>query len=233
MTKFIFFVIGVFLTSGVQASVFDCLFKTSFFLCAKEQEKKDFALKNKEKGYELFVKELVANEYGVKILNLTDAEDSFLTKRKLSVGINNRQMQNLAFKDVEKLYVPAWIDWFDIYCAVSDGKVKKLTSKKESQRNFVCYSNAELSPAMFGMALDDGIRVDDYEWSHWTLHAYSPIGVKSLIGAYGNIQLGDETQQGMVIDVKPPLAKVQLEENGRIVEKWVKIESLTPKLINP
>lgn len=44
---------------------------------------------------------------------------------------------------------------------------------------------------------------------------------------------GDQTQLGMVIDVKPPPAKVQVMADGRPVEQWVKVIELRPASAMP
>ncbi len=52
--------------------------------------------------------------------------------------------------------------------------------------------------------------------------------VKSNWGYPKRYALGDQTNLGMVIEVKVPMAKVQTEVDGKPYEKWVKLIDLVP-----
>lgn len=205
----------------VVSPAYACIFGLDgFFVCAEKAEMTAFAQEHASKGYLRFLEEISKKDTNV------ESYKHKKIKNALEVLQPNPQYPKKVDQDE---FLKRSLDWFIVYCSATSGTVK---DKKNLA--YVCVPKSDPSGApLAGIQLNRSVYKLSNFANPYTLkseHFGDADSVKMGMGILKDFKLGDETNMGMVIEVKPPLAKIQAEQDGKIIEKWVKIDELQAKL---
>lgn len=188
------------------------------FSCAKPEQIAERIQDNKDKSYTQFIKGIIQEESSIgKFITYSDASDSGYIQINWVSSPKEEDFNFFAGRSIE---------WFDAFCNAKNG-----ASKAKKNKN-ICLPKDGDNP-MFGMTIDYGIypSKDSFSRPYYTrvIIFGDTADVKNLMGIGKEFAVGDQTTLGMVIEVKPPLAKIQIEVDGKSSEKWVKIDDLESK----
>lgn len=132
-------------------------------------------------------------------------------------------------------------DWFRIFCKAKGGGTYEYpineTKDLVNLTRLACHAWPKSPDQVMGQMPLFGIEIspsDNYTTDRPKdpFVAFKHYGngdlVKATWGYPKKYAFGDQTNLGMVIEVKVPMAKVQTEVDGKPYEKWVKLIDLVP-----
>jgi hypothetical protein len=135
----------------------------------------------------------------------------------------------------------AAVDWFKIFCKAKGGGTYEYpineTTELVNLTRLACHARPTTPEQVMGQMPMFGIEIspaDNYSTDRPKdpFVAFKHFGNGSLVkAAWGypkRYAFGDQTNLGMVVEVKVPMAKVQTEVDGKPYEKWVKLIDLVP-----
>jgi len=123
------------------------------------------------------------------------------------------------------------IDWTFAFCAAIDGKMVRYPVNGISEgiapvERWACHSSDENMP-QFGVEASSVAQPGQPRYVE-VLHYSDGQAIRNLWGTGRKFRVGERTNLGMVIEVKPPLVKIQTESSGSPTEKWVREADLSP-----
>lgn len=201
------------------------------FLCASKEERAALVAKNASLDYLEFVKVAFAAET-IQFVPSTDSGSTATTMHRSGGGI--MELTSSSSAGVRSKIALAATEWFRAFCAAQSGKVVRypLNDPIMNVERFACHPKAESEGAspMFGIQVSRAVvfRAKDQVPVIAMEHL---AGREPVLEAWGYprvFKVGDNAEQGMVVEIKPPLARVQRTNGEQVAELWVPIKALRP-----
>ena len=201
------------------------------FLCLNKAERAELVAKNATLDYLDFVKIAFAAET-IQFVPARPGTSQAMTLHRSGGGILD--LTSPSSDSVRSRMAMAATEWFKAFCMANAGKAVRypLNDPVMNVERLACHPKAEAAGAspMFGIQVSRGVvyhakdQVPVVAMEHLT-------GTESILTAWGYprvFNVGDNVAQGLIVEVKPPLAKVQRMTGDQIAELWVPIKALRP-----
>lgn len=201
------------------------------FLCSNKEERAELVAKNATLDYLDFVKLAFAADT-IQFVPPRPGTSPAMTLHRSGGGILD--LTSPSSDSVRSRMATAATDWFRAFCLANAGKVVRypLNDPVVNIERLACHPKAEASGAspMFAIQVSRGVvyrakdQVPVVAMEHLT-------GTEAILTAWGYpkvFNVGDSTAQGLIIEIKPPLAKVQRTSGDQVAELWVPVKALRP-----
>ena len=201
------------------------------FLCSNKEERAELIAKNATLDYLDFVKLAFAADT-IQFVPARPGAAPAMTLHRSGGGILD--LTSPGSDSVRSRMATAATDWFRAFCLANAGKVVRypLNDPVVNVERLACHPKAEATGAspMFGIQVSRGVvyrakdQVPVVAMEHLT-------GTEAILTAWGYpkvFNVGDSAAQGLIVEIKPPLAKVQRTSGDQVSELWVPVKALRP-----
>ncbi len=200
-------------------------------MCADKEERNQLVAKNVSLDYLDFVKVAFVAET-IQFVPPKPGGSRAMTLHQGGGGIGELSSPNS--DTIRSRMVTVATEWFRTFCLAKGGQVVRypLNDPIQNADRLACHSKTDIdgqSP-MFGIQVSRAVvyRVADQV----PVVAMEHLGGGETVleaWAYPKVfQVGDATAQGLVIEIKAPLVKVQRTNGDQVSEMWLPIKSLRP-----
>lgn len=201
------------------------------FLCSTKDEQVQVAREAAELGYLEFVgRAFVADT--ITVVRGQQADEATVSLHRGGGGIVD--LTSLASEGVRSRMQETAMAWFRQFCAAKGGRTWRYPHDVDTPNatRLGCHSKDDvvgLAP-MFGIQASRGVsyRATDQTPVVAMEHFGTGAAVLQAWGYPKAFKVGDTAEQGLVVALKPPLARVQQAGDGGVQELWIKVKELRP-----
>ncbi len=193
------------------------------FFCTQQQDMVKLARENAGTGYIAFVQ--LAYESPASKAGPSDEQEVVRTR-----FFHHRGFDPFAKPRDAEAVKKTSIDWAYAYCAAIDGRMVRYPALGTSEgpakvERWACHSKVENRP-QFGIEASNIVLNGLPPYVEITNYGNGQ-SVLDVWGTGKRFSVGEQTNLGMVIEVKRPLVKIQSESDGKVAEKWVREAELS------